>query len=362
MIPDEWIHLTGPAGRGNGDVPSVKAANKVGFAVVGLGIIAQGSVLPAFARTKKAKLVALISRDKKKAARLARKFNASAIYGSEEYAECLANPEVSAVYVATPQGAHAEFTVRAANAGKHVLCEKPLATSVAESARMVEACQRNGVLLMTAYRKYFEPSCVYLKQLIQDGELGRIDVIHTAFSELQTHRARPGWLLDPSLSGGGPLMDLGVYCVNTSRWLVAEDPVEVSAETWRHDAARLWDVEEGITFRMRFPSGLVAQGSSTYGSVLSSLIFIQGAKGWASLIPAFEFDQERRLTGKIGGRQLDRTFKVMDEFAPEIDAFALAIQNKRSVAADGVQGQRDLIILHAIYESAKKGQAVVIRY
>ena len=340
----------------------MSVGNKVGFAVVGLGNISQGSVLPAFARTKRAKLVALISRDKKKAARLVRKFHASAFYGNEEYAEIFANPAISAVYVATPPGAHAEFVCRAADAGKHVLCEKPLAASVAQSEQMVEACRRNGVLLMTAYRKYFEPSCVYLKQLIQDGELGRIDVIHTAFSELQTPGVSPGWLLDSGLAGGGPLMDLGVYCVNTSRWLVEEDPVEVSAESWKRDATKFHDVEEGISFRMRFPSGLIVQGSATYGAVMSSFIFIQGTKGWVSLTPAFPFDVERRLTGKIGGRNLDRKFKVIDEFAPEIDAFAAAIQNKRAVAPDGTQGHRDMIILHAIYESARKGQAVVIGY
>ena len=329
---------------------------------MGLGNIAQGSILPAFARTKKAKLVALVSRDKKKAERLAQKFNADAFYGSEEYTEYLANLEISAVYVATPPGMHEEITLRAARAGKHVLCEKPLAASVAQSARMVAACRRNGVLLMTAYRKYFEPSCVYLKQLIQNGELGRIDVIHTAFSELHTPGVSLSWLLDSQLAGGGPLMDLGVYCVNTSRWLVEEDPVEVSAETWRHDAARFRDVEEGITFRMRFPSGLVVQGSSTYGAVLSSLLYFQGTKGWVSLIPAFEFDVERRLTGKIGARRLDRTFKVMDEFAPEIDEFASAIQDHLPVAADGMEGHQDLIILHSIYEAAKKRQRVAIKY
>jgi predicted dehydrogenase len=337
-------------------------AKKVGYAVVGLGNIAQGSVLPGFAKSKRANLVALISRDKQKAARLAWKFKASAYYCSEEYAECLANPEISAVYVATPPGAHAEFTLQAAHAGKHVLCEKPLAASVGESAQMVETCRQNGVLLMTAYRKYFEPSCLYLQQLVQDGDLGRIDVIHTAFSELHLPGVSPAWLLDSGLAGGGPLMDLGVYCVNTSRWLVKEDPVEVTALAWTHDTARFRDVEEGISFRMRFPSGLVAQGSSTYGAVLSSFVYIQGTKGWVSLTPAFPFDEERRLTGRVGGRWIERKFKVIDEFALEVDAFASAIQNKRAVDADGVQGHRDMIILDAIYESARKQEPVVIRY
>ena len=338
------------------------AHKKVGFAVVGLGSIAQGSILPAFSHSKKARLVALVSRDQKKAARLARKFKTPAFYGNEEYAACLANPDVDAIYVATPQGEHAPLTVQAAQAGKHVLCEKPLAATVEQSALMVEACQKHQVLLMTAYRKYFETGTRFLKQVIQGGALGRIDVIHTAFSELHVPGKSLQWLLDSKLAGGGPLMDLGIYCVNTSRWLVGEDPVEVNAEAWKHDAARFREVEEGISFRMRFPSGLVVQGSSSYGAVMSSFIYVQGTKGWVLLTPAFDFNEPRQLTGRIKGRQIARRFKVMDEFAPELDAFASAIQNQRKVEADGVQGHRDMIILHSIYESARNRAPVIIRY
>jgi predicted dehydrogenase len=335
---------------------------KVGFAVVGLGSIAQGSVLPAFSHSKKARLVALVSRDKKKAERLAHKFKAPTFYGDEEYAACLANPEVDAVYVATPQGGHAPLTVQAAQAGKHVLCEKPLAATVKQSALMVDTCQKNHVLLMTAYRKYFEPSTRFLRQVIQGGDLGRIDVIHTAFSELHVPVKSVAWLLDSKLAGGGPLMDLGIYCVNTSRWLVGEDPVEVNAEAWKHDAARFREVEESISFRMRFPSGLVVQGSSSYGAVMSSFIYVQGTKGWVLLTPAFDFNEERRVTGKIRGRQIARRFKVMDEFGPELDAFASAIQNQRKIEPDGAQGHRDMIILQSIYESARNRKPVIIRY
>jgi predicted dehydrogenase len=155
----------------------VEAAKKIGFAVVGLGSIAQGSVLPAFAKAKKAKLVALVSRDKKKANKLAGKFGAASAYGTDEYFACLSNPDVSAVYIATPQGEHEALATEAARAGKHVLCEKPLAATVEQSARMVAACQQHGVLLMTAYRKYFESGSLYLKKLIREGSLGRIDVI-----------------------------------------------------------------------------------------------------------------------------------------------------------------------------------------
>ncbi len=338
------------------------AKKKVGFAVVGLGAIAQGSILPAFANCKHAKLVALVGSDEKKTAQLAQKFHAKARYRSDEYAACLTNPEVSAVYVATPPGVHAGLTIQAAQAGKHVLCEKPLAVNLADSAAMVEACRKNGVLLMTAYRKYFEPSALYLKQLIQSGDLGRIDVIHTAFSELHLPGASLAWLLDSKMAGGGPLMDLGIYCVNTTRWLAEENPVEVTAKSWVHDTVRFWDVEQGISFRLQFSSGLVVQGTSSYGAVLSSFIFVQGTKGWASLSPAFPFDEDRLLTGKIGKRPVNRKFKIVDEFAPEIDAFASAIQNKRSVESDGAQGHRDMIILDAVYESARTKQPVAIRY
>jgi predicted dehydrogenase len=338
------------------------SSKKVGFAVVGLGSIARSSVLPAFANCKKAKLVAVVGRDAAKTAKLAKKFGARTQYASDEYAACLANPEVSAIYIATPQGEHEHPTIQAAKAGKHVLCEKPLAATIKQSAAMVAACKANDVLLMTAYRKYYEPSALYLKRLIQSGKLGRIDVIHTAFSELHKPETSLPWLLNAKMAGGGPLMDLGVYCVNTSRWLVEEYPTEAIAHTWVNDASRFKEVEEGISFRLRFPSGLILQGSSSYGAILSSLIFVQGTKGWASLSPAFPFDEDRHLIAKIGKKQIRRTFKATDEFAPEIDAFATAIQGGSTVEPDGIQGHRDMIIIDAIYQSSRSRQPVSITY
>jgi predicted dehydrogenase len=335
---------------------------KIGFAVVGLGLIARNSVLPAFANCKNAKLVGLVSRDREKAARVARKHKASHSYSVNEYDACLRNPEIRAVYVATPPGEHECFTVRAAAAGKHVLCEKPLAATVEQSSRMVEACRRAGVLLMTAYRKYFEPSSVYMKSLVRSGKLGRINAIHTSFSERFVPGTSQPWLLDPALAGGGPLMDLGVYCVNTSRWLVEEDPNEAVAESWQHDKTIFQHVEEGITFTLKFPSGLRVQGSTTYSAAMSSFIFVHGSKGWVSLSPAFPFEESRLVCGKIGQRSFERGFRPLDEFTLEIDAFAAAIQQNKPVEPDGLQGHRDMLILHAIYESAKSGKPVTINY
>src|ERR1043165_1297328 len=138
-------------------------AERVGYAVVGLGSIAQTAVLPAFAHSKKARLAAVVSRDRNKAEKLGRTFGARGIYTYGGFDECLENPQVEAVYVATPPGEHEAYTVRAAQAGRHVLCEKPLAASVQQARNMVDTCRRNKVQLMTAYRKYFEPASVTLK-------------------------------------------------------------------------------------------------------------------------------------------------------------------------------------------------------
>jgi predicted dehydrogenase len=338
------------------------AKEKIGYAVVGLGSIAKSSVLPAFAKCKRSKLIAVVGRDAKSASSLARQFKAVAAYGSSEFAACLANPEIAAVYIATPQSSHLELTAQAARAAKHVLCEKPLAATVAQAQQMVDVCRKSGVQLMTAYRKYFEPSCVYLRKLIQDDLLGRLDVIHTAFSELHIPGISLDWLLDPGVAGGGPLMDLGVYCVNTSRWLAGEDPQTVSAQKWRHDKTRFHSVEEGISFRMHFRSGLVVNGSTSYGALISSFIFVQGTKGWASLTPAFPFDEARLLTGKVAGRLFEKRFQIVNEFAPEIDAFSEAIQKSTPVVSDGLQGLRDMNIIQAIYAAAKKQKSVTVSY
>jgi predicted dehydrogenase len=335
----------------------------VGYAVVGLGGIAQQAVLPAFGNTKDARLAAVVSGDKEKAGRLAQQFHADSHYSYSEFAACLRNPEVEAVYITTPPGEHEKYTMQAARAKKHVLCEKPLSTTVDACRRMVKACRDNKVLLMTAYRKYFEPGSVALKKIISSGELGRVDIIHTAFTEFRpVGDSTPDWMLKRKLSGGGPLMDLGVYCVNTTRWLVDEDPVQATAFQWTRDRKRFKEVEEGIAFRLNFPSGLVLQGTASWGSVLTSFIQVHGEKGWASLSPAFAFEDDRRLSGKISGKWFGKEFTAIDEFALELDAFAASIRENRKPEPDGEQGMRDIVIIDAIYRAAKKGRPVSIRY
>jgi predicted dehydrogenase len=336
---------------------------RVGYAVVGLGSISQVAVLPTFAHSKKAKLVAVVSGDKNKAKKYAQDFNASQSYTYAEFSRCLENPGVDAVYIATPPGEHEKYAVAAAKAGKHVLCEKPLAATVQQARNMVATCRRNKVLFMTAYRKYFEPSSLALKKMIKTGELGRIDVIHTLFTELRVFGdSSPAWLFSKKLCGGGPLTDLGVYCINTTRWLVDEDPISATGISWVRDKRLYKEVEEGVAFRLDFKSGIVLQGTAAYSAAFSSFVHIHGDKGWAELGPAFAFEEERRISGKIGGKWFAKTYKPMDEFVLEIDDFAGCIQEDREPEPSGEQGLRDIVIIDAIYRAVKQRRSVPIKY
>jgi predicted dehydrogenase len=339
------------------------ATRKLGYAVIGLGALSQAAVLPAFAHTKRSKLVALVTGDKEKGRTFAEKFNVKHVFAYDEFAHCLALPEVEAIYNAIPPGRNEEFAVAAANAGKHVLCEKPLAASVEQARSIVSACRENSVQLMTAYRKYFDPASVRLKHMVAGGELGRIDVIHSLFTELRTFGDKsPSWMFERRLSGGGPLADLGIYCLNTSRWLVDEDPISATAISWARDPRRYKEVEEGISFRLDFASGLIVQGTTSYSAGFSSFIHVHGEKGWAELAPAFAFEEERRMSGKIAGKWFAKKYKPLDEFALELDYFERCVRENRKPEPDGEQGLRDLIIMEAIYRAAHEGRPVKIAY
>jgi predicted dehydrogenase len=337
------------------------AFKPVGYAVIGLGGFAQEAILPGFRHSKKAKLVALVSGDRSKAKRLATKFRAEAFYTYEELPACFSHPQVEAVYIATNNGSHAHYAVQAANAGKHVLCEKPMANSVEECRQMLEACRASGVRLMIGYRKYFEPASLELKKLIRSGRLGRLKYIHSAFGIVIRARGQVGgWHLDAKLAGGGSLPDVGVYCVNTIRWLVGTEPLEASAYQWTTDPETFSQVDENIAFRLNFPHGLVAQATSSFGAAQSSFLQVHGEKGWAALNPAYPWDEERCLFGKTGGRWFEKKFKIIDELALELDAFADSIRRQREPEPNGVEGMRDVAVMEAIYQSAREGRTVPI--
>jgi predicted dehydrogenase len=326
----------------------------VGFAVLGLGALAQTAILPAFRNTQQAELIAVVSRDSEKARRVASSHGVPYAYGSLE--DCLANPLVEAVYIATPPGRHLPEADAVARAGRHVLCEKPLAMTAAEAAEMVATCAQQPVLLMTAYRKCFEASMVFVRDLILSDRLGALKILHTSFSEIHAQpQITPAWILDRRLAGGGPLMDLGIYCIHAARWLAGEIPVSVSGFQWTHDRSLFREVEEGIAFSMYFPSGLVAQASTCYSAALSSMLYVEGTRGSVSLIPAYPYEQERTLSARFGDEWLQKTFPVVDEFRPQIEAFCQAIRGGKLPPSGGAEGYVDMAIIEAIYRSANAG-------
>jgi len=234
-----------------------------------------------------------------------------------------------------------------------VLCEKPLANTVEECRQMLEACKQNRVRLMTAYRKYFEPGSVALKKLITSGKLGRLRHMFSTYTEV-VDPAKVRWQLNRQMAGGGSLMDIGIYCVNTMRFLAGTDPIEAMANTWTDDPRRFSEVEDSIAFHLTHPGGLVCQGTSSYSAKAASFVQVHGDKGWAALNPAFAFEEERRLFGKLEGRWFEQKFKVMDEFVLELDHFADCILRQRDPKPDGMEGLRDIATIQAIYQSARE--------
>ena len=332
----------------------------VGYAVLGLGSIAEVAVLPAFRKSKKSRVVALVSHDLGRARKMGKKFGVKDCFTYDDYDRCLSHPGVDAVFIASVNGAHAEQTVRAAAAGKHVLCEKPMANSVEDCRRMVEACRTNQVRLMIAYRKYFEPGSVALKKLVTSGKLGSLRHIFSTYTEIVDPVKARHWQLNPHLAGGGSLMDIGIYCVNTMRWLAGSSPLDATAHAWTDDPKRFRGVEDSIAFRLTHPGGLICQGTSSYSAMAASFVQVHGDKGWAALNPAFAFEEERRLFGKIQGRWFEQKFKVIDEFVLELDAFADAIRRRRDPEPDGMEGVRDIATVEAVYRSARENRTVSI--
>ena len=304
--------------------------------------------------------MALVSSDAGKAKSLGSKFGAGQFYSYDSFGECLRNPGVRAVYIATTNSTHLQFALRAAAQGKHVLCEKPLATTVTDCQEMVDACRKNGVRLMTAYRKYFEPASLALKKLVTSGKLGKLRSIHTAFTI--NLPANAAWHLDAAMAGGGSLVDLGIYCINTVRWLTGQEPLEVSAITWATDAGRFANVEENIAFQLKFPAGLYVQGSCSFTAAKASFLQIHGEQGWAALDPAYAYNQERRLFGEVEGRWFEKRFEIIDEFSLELDHLSGCIQTNRDPEPDGITGLRDVAVIQAIYQAAKTGRAAPIEF
>jgi predicted dehydrogenase len=325
---------------------------KIGYAVIGLGRIA-GHFMPGTRNTSNSQITALVSGHRDKAERIAAeyKISSSSIYSYENFDEIAHNPAVDAVYVALPNSMHAEYTIRAAKAGKHVLCEKPMATSVADSEKMIAACKASNVKLMIAYRCHYEPTNLRAIQLIRNGSLGQIQAIQSAFG---FNIGAGEWRLSKKLAGGGPLYDVGIYSLNACRYLTGEEPDHIAAfsSIIDHDG-RFNEVEENVAWTMRFPSGILASCSTTYGANMDGYFRVYGSKGWLQVDNAFVY-QGLHLRAEYSGTQIDEPNPAKDpsHFQAEAEHFSHCIQNNLQPKSPGEEGLRDMRYIAEIYRSA----------
>lgn len=345
--------------------PVPEAANeRTGFAIVGLGHLSLNQILPAFGRSKLARPVALVSGDRAKALAVAREYGISpdAVYDYVDFEKLKDNPEVQAVYIVVPNSLHAEFTVRAARIGKHVLCEKPMATSVADCERMIVACRDAKRHLMIAYRSQYEPLDRAVAKMVQQGELGTVRQF--VASNVQNQGDPMQWRLKKSMAGGGALVDVGIYCFNAARFLSGEEPDSVVATVNQpKNDPRFAEVEESASFILTFPSGYTAICTSGYGSHSSKYFRMQGSDAWVGLNPAFGYGGLRLQTGRLVDGHDTTTeiqFDAADQFALELDHFAHCVKDNVVPHTPGEEGLQDQRILEAIYSSAKSGKAVSI--
>jgi predicted dehydrogenase len=344
--------------------PFRKPSERVGYAIVGLGRLSLGQILPCFGKTKYSKPVALVSGDRKKALKIADQYGIAeaSIYDYQGFESLAHNRDVQVIYIVLPNSMHAEYVIRGAKLGKHILCEKPMATSVKDCQNMISACNEANVKLMIAYRQQYEPMNRAIVSMVQSGKLGALKSIVASNSQNQGDPNQ--WRQKVALSGGGCLPDVGIYCLNAARFLSGSEPVEVFGVTHQPtDDVRFKEVEETCSFTLRFPNGLIASCSSGYGAHRSQFLRLEGDMGWAELNPAFAYSGLRLRTNRTEDghdTSSEPSIESVDQFAQEIDHMSLCVIENRKPHTPGEEGLQDQRIIEAIYQSAKTGQKVKV--
>ena len=332
---------------------------KIGYAIVGLGSYATRQIMPAFAAAENVRITALVSGSPEKAARLAAEYGvpAAGLYTYETFDRIADNPQVDVVYVVLPPAMHAEYTIRAAKAGKHVMCEKPMAVSVRECEQMIAACKAANRKLMIGYRSRFQPHNLEALRLLRAGELGSM---RTITAEHGFNIGDPTqWRLKKAMAGGGALMDIGIYSLNAARYLTGEEPVEVTAleRTDRSDP-RFSEVDDTILFALRFPSGVVANCISSYSSTHNRYRVV-GRDGWLELDPATSYGGQQMRVSRRGQPPEPREFPgAKSQFAGQLDHLAGCIRTGAEPIVPGEEGLKDMRVIEAIYEAARTGRTV----
>jgi glucose-fructose oxidoreductase len=330
-------------------------AEKIRYAVVGLGYIAQSAVLPAFAHAKRNSLLtALVSDDPEKLDALGRKYNVEHRATYEEYDGLLGRGAVDAVYLALPNSYHREYTERAARAGVHVLCEKPMAVTESECRSMMQACASAGVKLMVAYRLHFDPANLKAVEQLRRGRIGDVRMFTSEF----TMQVGEGDIRLQKALGGGALYDIGVYCINAARSVFQAEPVEVQAMTVTGPDPRFKDVGEMTAAVLRYPGDRLATFVVSFGAQKISRYRVIGTEGHLTLDPGYEIWEELEQEITRGKRTSHKTYPRRDQFAPELVYFSECILNDREPEPSGREGLNDTLIIRGLLDSAERRRPV----
>jgi predicted dehydrogenase len=328
---------------------------RIRYAVVGLGWIAQAAILPAFKNAKEnSELVALVSDDKTKLTELSKQYAVEKTYSYEQYDDCLRSGEIDAVFIALPNTLHKDYTVRAAKAGIHVLCEKPMAITVDECEAMIEAAEDNDVKLMIAYRLHFEEANLKAIEVVNSGEIGEARIfLGTNVQNVDMDNTR----LDADL-GGNPLDDMGIYCINAARYLFRAEPVEITAFQASKSDPKFSEVPEMVSVIMRFPGERLAQFVCGFGTEKVSTYQVLGTKGNLLLNPATGFGTDLKHVLTVGDKTKETVFKNRDQFAPELIHFSKCILENKALEPSGEEGLVDVRIIEAIRQSIESHKPV----
>lgn len=334
---------------------SARSDRKIRYAVVGLGWIAQATVLPAFTHaSENSELVALVSGNPTKLERLSQKYGVKTSLSYDEYDDYLQSGEIDAVYIALPNHLHCDYTVRAAKAGVHVLCEKPMAITEEECETMIRACSDNGVKLMIAYRLHFEEANMQAVEVVKSGQIGEPRI----FNSILTQQLETGNIRVRQATGGGTLDDMGIYCINAARYLFRDEPIEVFAISANNGEARFREVEEMVSATLRFPNERLATFICSFGAAPVATYHIVGTKGDLRLDQAYLFQGAIKHQLTINGETKERTFEPRDQFAAELIYFSNCILQNQDLEPSGLEGLNDVQIIRAFYYSIETGKPV----
>ena len=329
----------------------------VRWGVVGLGYFAQAAVLPAFAHARRnSRLVALFSDTPRKLEALGKRYRVEARHSYDEFDAALAGGGIDAVYIALPNHLHRDFTVRAARAGVHVLCEKPMAVTEQDCRAMIAACERRRVKLMIAYRLHFERANLTAAEIVRSGELGEPRIFNSLFGN--PVKDPDNVRLNELRLGGGTLYDIGIYCLNAARALFRSEPIEVVAFAAHQGGARFQGLDEMTGALLRFPGDRLATFVSSFAAHDHNHYEVLGTKGRIRVEPAYEFARGLGWEAQIGGRKRARRLKKSDQVAPEILYFADCVLEDRQPEPSGREGLADVRVLRALLRSAATGRKV----